>query len=136
MQKEEEEEEGGGGGGGDEEVEEQKRSRKDMIYLTRTQHNFIWLHGVGHMVKDHSARRETRCCHYMCYSFRLAARVLLHAPSHSQDSTYHSLCYTSRGEIAEWVNHEGSFRRPMAPLLNDLPRNYISLQSRKNYNVY
>ena len=127
MQKEEEEE----GGGGDEEVEEQKRSRKDMNYLTRTQLNFIWLHCVGHMVKDHSARRETRCCHYMGYSFRLAARVLLHAPSHSQDSTYHS-----RGEIAEWVNHEGSIRRPMAPLLNDLPRNYISLQSRKNYNVY
>ena len=31
----------------------------------------------------------------MGYSFRLAARVLLYAPSHRQDSTYHGLCYTS-----------------------------------------
>ena len=31
----------------------------------------------------------------MGYSFRLAARVLLYAPS--QDSTYHGLCYTSWG---------------------------------------
>ena len=29
----------------------------------------------GHMVKDHSEKREkTHCCHFMCYSFYLAAR--------------------------------------------------------------
>ena len=28
----------------------------------------------------------------MGYSFRLTARVLLYAPSHRQDSTYHGLC--------------------------------------------
>ena len=33
-------------------------------------------------------------------SFRLAARVLLYASSHSQDDTYHGLCYTSRGPLA------------------------------------
>ena len=42
---------------------------------------------------------ETCCCH-MGYSFRLTARVLLYAPSHRQDSTYHGLCYTSRGAQA------------------------------------
>ena len=30
---------------------------------------------------------------------QLAARVLLHASSHRQDNTYHSLCYTSRGAL-------------------------------------
>ena len=44
------------------------------------------------------AREETRC-RLMGYSFRLAARVLLCAPSHRQDSTYHGLCYTSRGSL-------------------------------------
>ena len=43
--------------------------------------------------------KETRCRH-MGYSFRLAARVLLYAPSHRQDSTYHGLCYTSSGALA------------------------------------
>ena len=36
----------------------------------------------------------------MGYSFRLAARVILYASSHRQDTTYHSLCYTSRGALA------------------------------------
>ena len=40
----------------------------------------------------------------MGYSFRLTARVLLYAPSHRQDSTYHGLCYTSRRPIAPWAN--------------------------------
>ena len=34
------------------------------------------------------------------YSYRLTARVLLYAPSHRQDNTYHGLCYTSRGALA------------------------------------
>ena len=44
-------------------------------------------------------RKET-CCRHIGYSFRLTARVLLYAPSLRQDSTYHSLCYTSRGALA------------------------------------
>ena len=47
----------------------------------------IRLYGVGHMVKDHSDS------HHMGYSFRLAAMVLLYAPSHRQDITHHGLCY-------------------------------------------
>ena len=43
-------------------------------------------------------------CHHIGYSFRLTARVLLYAPSHRQDSTYHSLCYTSRGSLAGMRN--------------------------------
>ena len=39
---------------------------------------------------------ETRCRQ----SFRLAERVLLYASSHTQDNTYHGLCYTSRGALA------------------------------------
>ena len=42
--------------------------------------------------------------YHMGYSFRLAARVLLNAPSHRQDSTYHSLCYTSHGALAVTSN--------------------------------
>ena len=40
----------------------------------------------------------------MGYSLRLAARVLLYASSHRQDNTNHSLCYTSRGALAETRN--------------------------------
>ena len=77
-------------------------------------------------------RKETRCCH-IGYSFRLTARVVLYAPSHRQDNTYHSLCYTSCGALAGTRNssmgppHEGSIRRPIAPWANALPLSYIPL---------
>ena len=63
---------------------------------------YLRLYGVRHMVKDHSDSDK--------------ARVLLYAPSHRQDSTYHGLCYTSRGALAGTRNssmsplHEGSIR--------------------------
>ena len=49
-------------------------------------------------------REESRC--------RLAAWVLLYAPSHIHDNTYHGLCYTSRGALA------GRRNRSMRVLLN------------------
>ena len=73
------------------------------------------------MVKDHSDSERGTRFHHIGYSFRLAARVLLYAPSHRQGSTYHSLCYTSRGALVGTRNssmgppHEGSIRRPIAP---------------------
>ena len=45
-------------------------------------------------------RKETRCCH-IGYFYRLTATVLLYAPSHRQGNTYHGLCYTSRGALAD-----------------------------------
>ena len=44
-------------------------------------------------------RKETSCRH-IGYSYWLTAKVLLYAPSHRQDNTYHSLCYNSRGTLA------------------------------------
>ena len=49
------------------------------------------------MINDHS--EESRCCHYMGYSFRLAARVILYVQCYRKDSAYHGLCYTSRGAL-------------------------------------
>ena len=63
----------------------------------------------------------------MGYSFRLTARVLLLAPSDRQHSTYHGLCYTSRGALLAGTRNssmgppdEGSIRRPIAPWANAL----------------
>ena len=95
----------------------------EMFYLTTHSTHFIY----GYMASDISwlrtiliVRKETRCRH-IGYSYRLTARVLLYAPSHRQDNTYHGLCYTSRGALAGTRNssigppHEGSIRRPTAP---------------------
>ena len=97
------------------------RERK-MFYLTTHSTHFIY----GYMASDIwlrtilIVRKENRCRH-IGYSYRLTARVLLYAPSHRQDNTYHGLCYTSRAALAGTRNssmgppHEGSIRRPTAP---------------------
>ena len=74
---------------------------KEMFYLTTHSTHFIY----GYMASDIwlstilIVRKETRCRH-LDYSYRLTARVLLYAPVHRQDNTYHSLCYTSRAALA------------------------------------
>ena len=107
-----------------------------MFYLTTYSTHFIY----GYMASDIwlrtilIVRKETRCRH-IGYSYRLTARVLLYAPSHRQDNTYHGLCYTSRGALAGTRNssmgppHEGSIRRPIAPWANALPLTYVPLPS-------
>ena len=65
--------------------------RKEMFYLTTHSTHFIY----GYMASD----------------IWLTARVLLYAPFHRQDSTYHGLCYTSRGALdgignTQLVHHE------------------------------
>ena len=95
---------------------------REIFYLTTHSTHFIY----GYMASDIwlrtilIVRKETRCRH-IGYSYRLTARVLLYAPSHRQDNTYHGLCCTSRGALAGTRNslmgppHEGSIRRPIAP---------------------
>ena len=99
---------------------EKGEREREMFYLTTHSTHFIY----GYMASDIWLRtillvtKETRCCH-IGYSYRLTARVLLYAPSHRQDSTYHNLCYTSRGALAGMRNnsmgppHEGLIKRPI-----------------------
>ena len=83
-----------------------------MFYLTTHSTHFIY----GYMASDIwlrtilIVRKETRCRH-IGYSYRLTARVLLYAPSHRQDNTYHGLCYTSRGALAETRNSSIVWKR-------------------------
>ena len=78
-----------------------REREREMFYLTTHSTDFIY----GYMASDIwlrtilRVRKETRCRH-IGYSYRLTARVLLYAPSHRQDNTYHGLCYTSRGALA------------------------------------
>ena len=94
--------------------------------------NTFYLRLYGVRLRTILMRKETRCRH-IGYSYRLTARVLLYAPSHRQDNTYHGLCYTSRGALAGTRNssmgppHEGSIRRPIAPWANALPLSYVPL---------
>ena len=118
----------------DNEREREREREREMFYLTTHSTHFIycylasdiWLRTIP------IVRKETRCRH-IGYSFRLTAKVLLYAPSHRQDSTYHGLCYTIvehwlEREIAQWV-HSMKDRSddPSHHERTLLPRSYISL---------
>ena len=114
-----------------------ERGRKEGNVLFNDALNtfYLRLYGIKHMVITILiVREETRCCH-INYSFRLAARVLLYAPSHRQDSTYHGLCYTSRDALAGARNssmgppHEGSIRGPIVTMSE---RSYHGATSRSS----
>ena len=69
--------------------------RKEMFFSKlRPRHIFIYgyNYSVGLMVKDHLYSEKGNPLP--------PAMVLLYAPFHRQDSTYHGLCYTSRGALS------------------------------------
>ena len=111
-----------------------REREREMFYLTMHSTHFIY----GYMASDIWLRtilivRKETCCRHIGYSYRLTARVLLYAPSHRQDNTYHGLCYPSRGALAGTRNssmgspHEGSIQQPTAPWANALPLSYVLL---------
>ena len=107
-------------------------------------HSFIYsiIQGIKLEFSDYSfcfqkttiliVREETHCLH-MGYSFRLTARVLLYAPSHRQDNTYHGIVspvveHWLEREIAQWFH---SMKDRSDNLLHHermlLPQSYILL---------
>ena len=111
-----------------------------MFYLTTHSTHFIY----GYMASDIwlrtilIVRKETRCCH-IGYSYRLTARVLLYAPSHRQDNTYHGLCYTSRGALAGTQSIKGRNDLIYTKCLNgktiSVPAALIDLQVVFSHNI-
>ena len=93
--------------------------KKKMFYLTTHSTHFIY----GYMMSDiwqrttQIAKEETRCRH-MGYSFRL---FCMHHPT---DRITHTTVFVKpvmehwlERQIAQWVHHEGSIRRLIAPSL-------------------
>ena len=78
------------------------------------------------MVKDHSDSERGNPLPPHGLLFPINRKGSFICTYHRQDSTYHSLCYTSRGALAGTRNssmgppHEGSIRRPIAPWGNAL----------------
>ena len=99
---------------------------------------YLRLYGVRHTVKDHSDSEKGNPLPphrlLLLINSKGSFIYIYNAPSHRQDKTYHSLCYTSRGALAGVRNssmgppHEGSIRRPTAPWANALPLSYVPLR--------
>ena len=67
--------------------------------------------------------------------FRVAAKYLLYVPSHRQDSTYHSLCYTSCGALAGMRNSLMGPPRGIDPVIGCQIKVFVWKCGRKEGNV-
>ena len=99
----------------------ERERERNVLFNNALNTFYLRLYGVRHMVKDHSDSEKGNPLPLHRLLLSINSKVLLYAPSHRQDNTYHGLCYTSRGALAGKRNssmgppHEGSIRRPTAP---------------------
>ena len=141
-----------------------ERKEGNVLFNDALNTYYLRLCGVIHMVKDHSdcdeglhhertllprsytslpiVRDKTCCRHYMDYSFRLAAWVLLYVPPMWQDKIPQPTALVTpvvdhwlEGDIAQCVHHEGSIRRSIAPWANALTTEYTNWWVAKNIYV-
>ena len=111
----------------------ERERERNVLFNNALNTFYLRLYGVRHnMVKDHSDRKET-CYRHIGYSYRLTARVLLYAPSHRQDNTYHGLCYTSRGALVGTRNIKNEITYTLFhEFFSTFFFNKISLPERRN----
>ena len=80
-----------------------QEGKKKMFYLT-THSMHLYLHGIRHMVKDHSYSERKPAAVTTWATVRLPVWGILYAPSHKEHSTYHRLCYIIHGALAGMRN--------------------------------
>ena len=75
-----------------------------MYYLMMHSTHFIYGYMASDMVNDHSdsERGNPLLPHGLLFS--ISSKVFLYTPSHREDSTYHSLRYTSCGVLTGTKN--------------------------------
>ena len=86
-------------------------AKKEVFYLTM--HSTVFINSFYMQVsiyrymasdiimgKSHTVRKETRCRHLMGYSFRLAVKDILYAPSHRQ--TVHTTTFV-KPVVQHWM---------------------------------
>ena len=80
---------------------------------------YLPLYGVGHMVKDHSDCEWKPAAATWATSDSQLRFFYMHHPTdriaHTTSFVKQVVEYWLEREIAQWVHHEGSIRRPIAP---------------------
>ena len=114
-------------------LKKRKEGRKWLFSVTPNIF-YLRLYCVGHMVTDNSARWKLATATWATL-FRLAAKVLFYMHHHT-DRIAHTIAFVTpvvehwlEREIAQWVHHEGSIRRPIAPWADPLPRSLTKSQN-------
>ena len=103
-----------------------RRRERNVLFNDALNTLYLRLYGVRHMVKDHSdsERGNPLPSHRLLFPINSKVFFYMHHPT---DRITHTTAFvtpfvehTLVREIAQWVHHEGSIRRPIAPWANAL----------------
>ena len=104
------------------------RERKEMFYLTtRSTHLYLWIYGIGHMVKDSSdSDRGNPLPPLHGLLFLISSKVFSNM-HHPTDRIAHTMAFVipTMQDWLEWeleqsFHHEGSIRSPITLRTNAL----------------
>ena len=95
-----------------------QEERKDMFYLTMHSTHFIYGYMASDIVKNHSdsERGNPLLPHGLLFPISSKGSFICITPQ----PLLHQLEHWLEWEIAQWVHHEGSIQRPIAPWANAL----------------
>ena len=80
---------------------EERRKEGKVLFNNALSTFYLWLYGVGHMVKNFSVREETCYCHCVGYSFQLASRgSFIYTTNSIAHTTWPWPWYTRCGALA------------------------------------
>ena len=105
------------------------RNEGNVLFNKTLNTFYLRFYGIRHMVKNHSDFERGNLLPHGLF-FLCAARVILYAPSHRQDSTNHSLCYTNRGALAGMRNSS------VSPLWGIDPKSDCTIGKRSSTVLY
>ena len=90
-----------------------------MCYLTKySTHLYLRLYCVGHMVKDHSGSERGNplsLLHGLLFSISSKGSFICTRIAHPTGFATPVVEHWQEQEVAQWVHHEGSIRRAIAP---------------------
>ena len=94
--------------------------RKNILFNDTLNTFYLWLYGVRHMVKDHSdsERGNPLLPHGLLFLIDSKGSFICTIPDRIAHTTAFVMPVVEHWlerEIAQWVHHEGSIRRPIAP---------------------
>ena len=115
---------------------QREEGKKEMFLFNDALNKlYLRLYGVSHIVKYHSdSEKENPLPPLHGLLFPITSKGSFFIPHPTDRIVYTTASVTPVvkhwlvREIAQWVLHEGSIRRSIAPWANALPQSYISLE--------
>ena len=98
----------------------EKERNKKILFIDALNTFYLWLYGIGHMVKDHSDSERGNpllALHELLFPISKGSFICIIPVriAHTMAVVTPAMEPWLEQEIAQWVHHEGSIQQPITP---------------------